>query len=163
MTVELNKESELFIRKNQVVLSDNFFSIGQTEEKDFYSIEVEKSDFSFRDPYDLNYANVVIKIEAREDTYERTALSIFDFTGLLGGVYEILEISGGILVGFFADRLFMFWIISNLYQVQTKYDDDNELDKNDQNLKRYGFIKRRVRDNKMKNEETKFHAGKIFS
>ena len=57
----------------------------------------------------------------------------------------------------------MFWIISNLYQVQTKYDDDNELDKNDQNLKRYGFIKRRVRDNKMKNEETKFHAGKIFS
>ena len=64
-------------------------------------------------------------MEAREDTYERTVFSIFDFTGLVGGVFEIFEITGSIIVGFFAQKLFMFSILSNLYQVQKITDGTN--------------------------------------
>ena len=93
---------------NHVVLADDFLQLGQTEEKEFYSVETDRSDFNLNSFSSDSYANIVIRMEAREDTYERTVLSIFDFTGLVGGVFEILEITGGLVVGFFANKLFMF-------------------------------------------------------
>ena len=72
--------------------------------------------------------HVTIRMEAREDTYERTVFSVFDFTGLVGGVFEIFEILGGVIVGFFAHKLFMFSVLSNLYQVH-KITDGKDVDK----------------------------------
>ena len=147
---------------NHVVLADDFLQLGQTEEKEFYSVETDRSDFNLNSFSSDSYANIVIRMEAREDTYERTVLSIFDFTGLVGGVFEILEITGGLVVGFFANKLFMFWMLNNLYQVQMKYDEDKEINKynkGNQNLKRYGMIKRKVRENVKIREESKYPNG----
>ena len=141
-----NKEAQLLLRNNHVVLSDSFFQVGQTR-KQFYSIETDRLDFTARDYSFYPYASIIIRMEAREDTYERTVFTFFDFTGLVGGVFEILEVIGSIVVGFFANRLFMFWMLSNLYQVQIKFPQTTNADKGDLNLKRYGMIKRKVRDN----------------
>ena len=141
-----NKEAQLLVRNNHVVLSDSFIQFGQTK-KQFYSIENDRLDFTARDFSFSLYASIVIRMEAREDTYERTVFSFFDFTGLVGGVFEILEVIGSIVVSFFANRLFMFWMLSNLYQVQMKFPQTTNAEKGDLNLKRYGMIKRKVRDN----------------
>ena len=101
------KESEVYLRNNHVILADDFFQVGQTERKQFYSVANSKLDFT-NDPTGDIYANIILRMEAREDTYERTVFSVFDFTGLIGGVFEILEVTGSILVGFFANKLFMF-------------------------------------------------------
>ena len=143
---------------NHVVLADDFFQLGQTEEKEFYSLETEKSDFTFsQSDNNYLYASILIQIDAREDTYERTVLSVFDFTGLIGGVFEILEIFGGMLVGFFANKLFMLLMLSNLYQIQIIHEHDSEF--NDSNHNRKRNIKSTVRNNM--NEETKYKTGKI--
>ena len=120
----ITKEPEILVRKNYVTLNDEFFQMGQTEHKEFYSAENTKTDFDL-DPNEYLYARMSIRMEAREDTYERTVFSVFDYTGLIGGVFEIFEVVGGIFVGYFTKNWFMFCILSSLYQVQNKVDDQN--------------------------------------
>ena len=103
----ITKEPEILIRKNFVTLNDEFFQMGQTENKDFYSAENTKTDFDL-DPTNIVYARMSIRMEAREDTYERTVFSIFDYTGLIGGVFEIFEVFGTLVVGYFTKKWFMF-------------------------------------------------------
>ena len=118
------KDPEILIRKNHVVLNDEFFQIGQTERREFYSAENFKSDFDL-DSSELFYARMQIRMEAREDTYERTVFSVFDYTGLIGGVFEIFEVVGGFVVGYFSKKWFMFCMLSSLYQVQDKGEDQD--------------------------------------
>ena len=118
------KEPDIFIRKNYVTLNDEFFQMGQTEHKEFYSAESSRSDFDL-DPTGTIYAKIAIRMEAREDTYERTVFSVFDYTGLIGGVFEILEVLGGLVVGYFIKNWLMFDILSNLYQVQKENGSQN--------------------------------------
>ena len=118
------KEPDIFIRKNYVTLNDEFIQVGQTEHKEFYSAENTKTDFDF-DPNGYLYLKMAIRMEAREDTYERTVFSVFDYTGLIGGVFEIFEVFGGLIVGYFIKNWFMFDILSNLYQVQKKVGSEN--------------------------------------
>ena len=120
----ITKEPEILVRKNYVTLNDEFFQMGQTEHKEFYSTEKTKDDFDF-DPDNNLYAKISIRMEAREDTYERTVFSVFDYTGLIGGVFEIFEVLGGFVVGYFTKNWFMFCIISSLYQIQNKIDDQD--------------------------------------
>ena len=120
----ITKEPEILIRKNYVALNDEFFQMGQTQHKEFYSAENTKNDFDL-DPTDNLYAKLTIRMEAREDTYERTVFSVFDYTGLIGGVFEIFEVLGGFVVGYFTKNWFMFCIISSLYQIQNKIDDQD--------------------------------------
>lgn len=42
---------------------------------------------------------------------------MLEFFGNIGGLNEILKIVGGILVGLFSQKLFMYSIIKSLYQV----------------------------------------------
>ena len=113
------REPEILLRKNFVKLNDEFFQMGQTEHKEFYSTEKTKDDFDF-DPDNNLYAKISIRMEAREDTYERTVFSVFDYTGLIGGVFEIFEVLGGFIIGYFIKKWLVFDILCNLYQVQKK-------------------------------------------
>lgn len=67
----------------------------------------------------MNYlATFLIAIDEETAYYSRTVYSILDLTGQLGGVFEIFDIFGGIFIGLFADKLFVFSIISRLYQTK---------------------------------------------
>ena len=111
-------------------MNDNFFQTGFLESKKFYSVSTSDYDFS-NDPTGVTYARIVIRMEAREDTYERTVFSFFDFTGLIGGVFELFEITGSIIVGYFASKLFFFSMFADLYQVQkVDYKAEQDLKKN---------------------------------
>ena len=166
----ITKEPEILVRKNHVVLVDEFVQIGQTENKEFYNAENTKTDFDL-DPTNMIYARMSIRMEAREDTYERTKFSIFDYTGLIGGVFEIFEVFGGIIVGFFTKKWFMFWILSNLYQVQNKNDDKDLSDGSISNAinsfqnnpsEEYSKMPEKSEDEKSggESEEEKYHKSK---
>ena len=136
------KESLLYVRNNNVKLADDLIQIGTTRNLQFYSIENKDNDFFIADMD--TYASVLLKMEAREDTYERTVFSFFDLTGLVGGVFEILEITGGVFVSIFAHRLFMFSMLNDLYQVQ----------KNDSNIDSSKIVPR-VRQSRIRRMRTK--------
>jgi hypothetical protein len=83
---------------------------------EFYSIGKDVSDFTFE--ADSNLLTISIAIDSIEESYERRVYNFFDFTGQLGGLFEILSIAGGIFVTFFAEKILMLSIISSLYQVK---------------------------------------------
>jgi hypothetical protein len=87
---------------------------------EFYSIGKDVSDFTFE--ADSNLLTISIAIDSIEESYEIRVYNFFDFTGQLGGLFEILSIAGGIFVTFFAEKILMLSLISNLYQVENKKD-----------------------------------------
>ena len=57
--------------------------------------------------------------DPQTDSYSRTVFSVLDFFGNIGGLNEVLEKIGELIVTIFASRLFTFSIVANLYQVDT--------------------------------------------
>lgn len=53
------------------------------------------------------------------ESYERSVFSFFDLTGNLGGLFEVLELVGALFVEFFAGKIFLYSILSRLYQVDS--------------------------------------------
>lgn len=51
------------------------------------------------------------------DSYERSVFGVLDLTGNLGGLFEVLSILGSFVVGFFADRIFLYTFLSKLYHI----------------------------------------------
>ena len=89
---------------------------------EFYSVGKIDSDISVDSSQKL-YATMLVKMDAREDTYQRTVFSVFDYTGLIGGVFELLQVFGTFFVGYFAKNWFLFCVLSNLYQIDNKGED----------------------------------------
>lgn len=95
---------------------------------------------------------IAVHIDPEEGSYERRVYSLLDMTGQLGGLYEIFEVFGGIIVGFFTERLLMFSLMSRLYQVEkpanpnvTKYQDNSSpmaFEPSSKNLENYDFAMR---------------------
>ena len=142
-----------------MILNDAFFQIGQTEQKEFYSVGGSRYDI-LDDSTNITYAFIRVRMDTREDTYERTVFSVFDFTGLIGGVFEIFEVAGNIIVGYFATKLFMFSMLSNLYQVQKfgaeqEFSEIQNLPKNIVKVKNNEQLKQLREESKMPLDNTK--------
>ena len=148
----IHRESILKLRNNHVKLADDFLQIGNTQDQQFYSVETSESDFIYADSN--AYVSVFLNMEAREDTYERTVFSFFDLTGLVGGVFEILEITGSLFVSFFISRLYMFSMLNDLYQVQ-KIDSNHDFSKIIPKTKKQKVQKKRTKYDPKMFEETK--------
>ena len=55
-------------------------------------------------------------------SFERSVFGFLELTGNIGGVFEILSIIGGFLIGGFSGKMFLYSILSKLYQVQEPED-----------------------------------------
>jgi len=53
-------------------------------------------------------------------SYERQVFGVLGVTGNIGGVFEVLQIAGGILVSFFSGNIFLYSLLNKLYQVEEK-------------------------------------------
>ena len=55
-------------------------------------------------------------MDAQEDLYERVVYSLLDMSGNIGGLYGVFLAGGGVIIGYFAQRLLEFSMLSRLYQ-----------------------------------------------
>jgi hypothetical protein len=105
-------------------MDDELFGIGgDAKSGRFYSVQRDVSDLSYEVNGNLLTVNFVI--DSIEDFYERKVYNFFDLTGQLGGLFEILTLFGSIFVTFFAEKILMLSLISNLYQVEDREDASN--------------------------------------
>ena len=64
-------------------------------------------DFDVQSPNNDNaYFKIYVKLDPKQTQYSRQVYSFLAFTGDLGGVFQILIILGGIIVGIFAEKSF---------------------------------------------------------
>ena len=100
-------ESELYDRqyyysleKNEVNLDDNWWnSIFDPPTITFNSLKFFRHQTTKLEQYDKEIKIIFLK-GARTNQYGRKVLSVFEVTGLIGGIFELLDIVIGTLIGF---------------------------------------------------------------
>ena len=56
--------------------------------------------------------------DSASKSYDRAVFNFMEVTGNIGGLFEILGIAGGIFVGLFSGRVFLFSILPKLYHIE---------------------------------------------
>ncbi|CAI2382796.1 unnamed protein product [Moneuplotes crassus] len=127
------KRDDLFIQKNEAEIQDSYFAYQPGGSKKEF-VEIHRVDSRLAVQID-DVDNVIYKLlfvkDAETKSYERQVFSLLEVTGNIGGLFEILERTGGFLVALFSGRMFLFSILTKLYHVedpedQPKGDDDNK-------------------------------------
>jgi hypothetical protein len=67
--------------------------------------------------FTIKFLEISFDKDASFDRYSRSVFSILDLAGNLGGINEILRISGGLIVCYLSKDLFLYSLLSKLYQV----------------------------------------------
>ena len=94
----------LKVRQNLYTLYDSIFGFSNEQSGTFYSYEYSKSQ-TLSSFYNI-LARIDIQLDAQIDRYERTVQTIFEAIGTIGGIYEILRIVTGAIVGIFINKIY---------------------------------------------------------
>jgi hypothetical protein len=127
-------EQTVYLRNNQIEAQDSFFAYtpggSESEFINFERFEERlKGDSYANNPVmvckfiDFCAVNIVLALKFTKDqqvqSYERSVFGLLALTGNLGGLFEVLERTGALLVSFFSAKIFLFSLFSSLYQVDT--------------------------------------------
>ena len=116
LTSGFTKNANMYIRQNTAEQKDSLFRYQPSgTQSSFISIE------SVIEKFIKTNSKIVLLASFYKDpksyNYERTVFSFLDCWGLIGGVNEIREIWGKLIVSLFSGKIFAFSILSALYQV----------------------------------------------
>ena len=108
---------DIYVRENSVEQKDSIFQLQPSMLKTkFISLED-----NYTNKRKIRNDGVVILISFVKDqktvSYQRTVLTFFDWCGLIGGINEILHLAGMLIVSSLSGKLFVFNLLSSLYQV----------------------------------------------
>ena len=121
------KQVKMYLKENDVELSDSLMGFGQTVKKEFISVDNTVHDLH---PFQENdFFEIFLVLDAQKDTYTRVVFNFLDLFGKLGGVFELLSIAFGLLIGFFAKNVLLNSIFKRLYHTE-KEDEDATSNKN---------------------------------
>ena len=84
----------VYIRKNEYSLSDSIWQLFSNDEEKgvFYSIEKIEVDYKPLSIFTRNLLEVNLVPDDLVNIYNRRVLSFLEVTGILGGIFEVLEI-----------------------------------------------------------------------
>ena len=120
------KENLVFIKQNEAELQDSVYRYTPDgDKKQFVGVDRIDSRIS-QEEKKGNLITVRFVKDPSQDSYERSVFWFLDFFGNLGGVNEVLHVVGELIVGVFASRLFLFSIISHLYQIDIESKNSNK-------------------------------------
>lgn len=136
MVYGYKKEIIFYVQSNQAEYNDNVFQYSPDgTQKDL--ISVNRVDQDLLDSSDEVLTSIYFVKDYEYVKYSRNVFSLLEMFGNIGGLFEILEVSGSLLVGCFASHLFDYSIVSTFYQVDTtNQDDDIDKDESKQNESR---------------------------
>lgn len=98
--------------ENQYTLYDDLFQLTDKDYDVFYSLENgEPVPRSWVYP---GLLHLEVDLSRKINQYERRLLSIWDVTGLLGGIYEMMFVTCSVIFGFVADKLFYRYSLAKL-------------------------------------------------
>jgi hypothetical protein len=119
------KEATVFVRKNEAEFEDSFVQFGFKDKKKFVSISTTNVDLYHRRAHVMTSATVRFVIDPKQETYERVIFSIFDLTGQVGGLYEVFEVVGAFVIGYFTEKLFYYSMFKRIYHVKASIPERN--------------------------------------
>lgn len=127
-TPAFRKQVRVYLRENEVNLADSLIPLGQSRQEEF--INVDRADTDLQVISGETYLDVIFVLSPEKVLYNRDVFSFFDLFGLLGGVFELLSISLGLIVGFFSKDTLLFSIFKRLYHTDIPDKKKDSFDKN---------------------------------
>mmetsp|Transcript_33143 Transcript_33143/g.32520 ORF Transcript_33143/g.32520 Transcript_33143/m.32520 type:complete len:197 (-) Transcript_33143:574-1164(-) len=125
----LYQQQNSFIQVNEAEVQDSYFAYQPGgSNKEFFEIERVDTKLISSQVHQGELLNLKFVKDAASKSYERTVFSFMEVTGNIGGLFEILQIAGGFIVGIFSGRLFTFSMLSSLYHVDIGTGSSNNLE-----------------------------------
>jgi hypothetical protein len=66
-------------------------------------------------------------LDTQIDTYERSFKNVLDLTGLVGGVFEIIEVVFGFIIGNYTQKMLNFSLVNRMKE-ESNEDNQKDLD-----------------------------------
>ena len=107
ITSGYSKSMIMSAQQRTSIKSDDFLYFWNEASTDnFVGVESYTIDFQATTNTDNSVATFLIRLDPVQQQYTRSVYNFLQFSGDLGGVFQVLEIIGGIVVGIFAQKLF---------------------------------------------------------
>ena len=110
----ITKEVTLSVMQNSYAIYSSIFNTDYSQTGHFYSIDEQRQDFEhFKNN---NYAEINLRMSTKHAFYETNICTIFDFIGQLGGMFEIFEVLGKLIIGYYTNKMFYHYAINWLHK-----------------------------------------------
>ena len=107
ITSGFTKTILLFAQSRNSIKNDDYLSFwGDPTNDRFVGLESYIQDIDSESSNDNALISFIFKLDPVQQQYTRGVYNFLQFSGDLGGVFQVLEIIGGIVVGIFAQKLF---------------------------------------------------------
>ena len=102
VTTDHNWAQNIFLRRNEYHLDDDWLGFSKPKVGRFYNI---REGFTNLLPSSYNYMfGLFVQMDSQIDTYEREVLIFSDIIGRIGGFFEIMEISLKVFMLYFVHK-----------------------------------------------------------
>ena len=119
LTPGVSQNIYIDVNQNKAELNDGWFLNTDSKEIEFYTNQYRSSFATGLDQYDGYVLIAKFTLDGKMNIYERTAFNLLELFGLLGGVYEIIELVLRLLLSSLSQKIFLNSLIANLYHVRT--------------------------------------------
>ena len=130
LTPYVSQNIYIDVNKNKAELKDSWFLSTDPQEIEFYTNQYRSSYATGLAQFDGYLLTAKFRFDGRMNIYERTSFNLLELFGLLGGVYEIIEIALKLLLSSLSQKILLSNLLVNLYHVRTP----KEMDSNAINL-----------------------------
>ena len=118
LTRYFEKKALLPLQVRKATYSDSILSsFIEPAEKSFIGVDNFYTDFEYKTKNNEKLAEIQIVLDAQEMHYDRSVYNFLTFASDLGGVFQILMVTGTLFVMFFSQKLFLYSVLSQIYQV----------------------------------------------
>ena len=102
--IDLNRETgdnqwDFKIERNELYLQDNWYMILTDPIKSTFN-SLDSNFVSRREQFNGDKYSFIFSLSQRKNQYSRQVLTFLEVTGILGGIFEIIDIFAGALLGF---------------------------------------------------------------
>jgi hypothetical protein len=125
----LRKKTDIYIRKSQAEIQDDYIQLGFPENEEFYQVVQKVDSFESETP-EAEILTLYFRYDKTSEIYARQIFSLAELLGQAGGFFGALLAIGSVMIFIFSERLFVASILRKIYQIDTWQETERCKDKN---------------------------------
>ena len=107
------KLMKIYSKLNKVTLDDDYMMIKSAKNQEFFSVDNIRNDIG---TYSTGFAaEAVILLDSNRDIYQRSAFTILDLFGIIGGIFGLLTSAFGFLLSMITTQIMLSSVFRRLY------------------------------------------------
>ena len=110
------KSNIYYIRENNYKVYNNYLNPTIYTEGSFYDLDYKIFDFRHYNRFKTSFYVASFFMSDRLKEYESFTYTILDLFSDLGGAFEIFEVFGKLVIGYYVNKLFYYYIVNCLNQ-----------------------------------------------